>query len=1107
MSWWNDLSTHRSAPVSGMEGTHRHVSSFASSPEYHGCTASSIAGSFCLNNGIASDEAPWGTSTTQSDAPSLWQTSNSAGVSDPLGLTESSPIWGPQLPQHLSTSPPPRSAGAFVPAASFVEKGMLGGVVRPLSGVDSRSSFNDSGVVLSTAVNGISATNVNVAGQRGADVENGHGGFRSAEEPLSGAAAAAAADGGAELVDQDSGDDDVLLYDDVDLGTISSLIASLQGNGALVGREGEASDMLRLHQRETNRHRTTTAAAALPRTFPVVVVDPASPAAGGQPASLQPRPRSLFADLMSNTRERELNRSGSGNTPSSPFGTSADGGGSANDRSSASCGSPFSSVEAKATGDTANIAPLHLTPSMLEGLLANFQTALKGRSDDTSAASPTPQMADTELLHLDRYGSPDAQDEMRTVPSTIESGQQAAEEVPLTCHGSPLMRSHVSSIVAHKLNIDGNLRGTPAPDSYRGVTAPASVSSSCSNPSTPVRQRGASVPSRWASSHHQRHPSRLSHERGASPDSSIDRFFSQASMPGTSYTPVQHFASTTAAEENAAEENATPHCHTRTESEISLPAVASTYNGGCALHHHVDQRGCINVVDPQRRKLHVPLSAIQTTKALNGRLKTPSLCLLFQSGRCRQGDNCYQVHVDPATVERLRVDMESMPCCCLLHGDCNCHLVDPASYEGRALCIAGQYNVPLSRVAYTAGLQRVLQGGATSVPVNPSVLCRLHGQPGGCRFGADCKFIHVCCSILNNELAHVMSSATAATNAPSTPAHQPQQPLRLGSSAPGSPSARTYPHALSNLVNFPLPNSSMLPATVAPHQAGAMPTGVPLSATGELSSSPPLHMQSALPLPGSGSPMPQELRQSNGSQVTGSPAAGPVGGALYNRNFISAPCQNGGSTTNGSSDNNNSGSLVSSANFSPMQFSQGMAPSVSGTYSSAGGLAKAAPTGPTNGAALPSQPSGSLFTVTTVQQSHNSPARSPAGRPAAPPTLLLQQQRTASIPGSPQPGYHLRTLSAQSTGPNPLPHSSSAMTQAPNRSGAGSPLNLGLPLARSMPNLCNGTGSYAALAGRSSGASSPMQQQQQQQRLYVQQINQDGTVTFVPVSMVQTLGC
>nr|CCC91392.1 conserved hypothetical protein [Trypanosoma congolense IL3000] len=45
----------------------------------------------------------------------------------------------------------------------------------------------------------------------------------------------------------------------------------------------------------------------------------------------------------------------------------------------------------------------------------------------------------------------------------------------------------------------------------------------------------------------------------------------------------------------------------------------------------------IPVVDPQRSKLHVPLSSIIPTKALGGRVSFPSLCLLYQSGRCFRG--------------------------------------------------------------------------------------------------------------------------------------------------------------------------------------------------------------------------------------------------------------------------------------------------------------------------------------------------------------------------------------------------------------------------------------------------------------------------------------
>ncbi|KPI87774.1 hypothetical protein ABL78_3132 [Leptomonas seymouri] len=964
MSWWNDLSTHRSALTDGLEDAYRLTPTFAPARERrpasepHECTGNTGTGGFRLKSGITSDETPWGISTAQSDAQSLWQKS----TSDQSSLPECSSNWGSQLPQHTSASPSQRSADAFVSSTLLSVKGMLGEVVRPLSGANSRSSFNECGSLLTAAANDASAVKANATGLQGAGAEGGRGGGRSEEDRLDGAAT------GKEAADNEDEDDIVLLYDDADLGTISSLIASLQDHSAQVGIKEEEADTLQCNQDEPKHHGSPTAIQALPPTSPVILDSP-STAAGRQP-----HPRSVFVDPVPRSYERELNHSRGGNAPSSPFVAITDAGGDGNDHRNDFCGSPFTPAGAKSTSHEATMAPLHLTPSTLEGLIANFQTALRVRSGEMSASALAPQMPDTELLHQDRYGSPDTQDELGIVNSMSEAGKHAAEEVSVARRGSPFVRCHISSVVAHKLSTDSNLRGTPAQDPRQGVRVTSGMNSGCSDSSAIIPQRDTPIAGRRVSSHHHRNPGHAPHERSGSPDSSIDCFFSQTAPPVTAFSPVLRFASN-----STMEESATPHQSTRVESEISLPAAAFTYNGSGALHQHVDERGCITVVDPQRRKLHVPISAVQITKALNGRLKTPSLCLLFQSGRCRQGDNCYQVHIDPATVDRLRADVESMPCCCLLHGDCNCHLMDPAAYEGHSLCISGQYNVPLSRVAYTAGLQRVLQEEATSVLVSPSVLCRLHGQPGGCRFGADCKFIHVCCRILISELAQVISSATTAatvpTNAPSTQAPSQQQhplpPQRLESSAPGSPSTFVHSHTLSNPMSLSVSNCNSSPTTVVPRQRMVMPAGVPGPMMGEQSLSPLSSMQSTRPLPSSGSPMLKELRQSSSSQLMGSSGTGSNGVALYNRNVVSTPRQNCCSNNN-----NSSNSLVSSANFSPMQLSQGPAPPLSIAYNNAGGLASSAPAVFTNGAPLQSQLPAPLFTFTTVQQPRNSSPQS-----------------------------------------------------------------------------------------------------------------------------------
>lgn len=178
--------------------------------------------------------------------------------------------------------------------------------------------------------------------------------------------------------------------------------------------------------------------------------------------------------------------------------------------------------------------------------------------------------------------------------------------------------------------------------------------------------------------------------------------------------------------------------------------AAATYTNGMLDPSQplLDRLGCISVVDPQRRKLQLPASIIRHTKALGSRLTTPSLCLLYQAGRCRQGANCYQIHADPETVAALRAKAERQLCCCSIHGDANSNMWNVLAHSHRSISV-GRSVIPLTHVAFTAGLQRILNDERLTVPVNPSLLCRLQEQPTSCRYGADCKFLHICREILN----------------------------------------------------------------------------------------------------------------------------------------------------------------------------------------------------------------------------------------------------------------------------------------------------------------------------------------------------------------------
>ncbi|CAD2218388.1 hypothetical protein ADEAN_000587600 [Angomonas deanei] len=193
------------------------------------------------------------------------------------------------------------------------------------------------------------------------------------------------------------------------------------------------------------------------------------------------------------------------------------------------------------------------------------------------------------------------------------------------------------------------------------------------------------------------------------------------------------------------------------------------------------QGSTISVVDPQRRKLRVPVSAIKPTRGVNGRSSAPSLCLLYQAGRCRQGLRCYQLHAARDVVDRLRAEAEGINCCCQQHGDpYQPHLLRLLSSmvggdEGRVqetlgwlrknkyVSIMSGVAVPFDRLGYTTTVERIVRQEGTLVVLPPSVVCSLHGRPEGCRFGADCKFLHICREALHNELRGMVPVSAGPT--------------------------------------------------------------------------------------------------------------------------------------------------------------------------------------------------------------------------------------------------------------------------------------------------------------------------------------------------------
>jgi hypothetical protein len=165
----------------------------------------------------------------------------------------------------------------------------------------------------------------------------------------------------------------------------------------------------------------------------------------------------------------------------------------------------------------------------------------------------------------------------------------------------------------------------------------------------------------------------------------------------------------------------------------------------------------IAVVDPATRKLVVPSAYVYPTRA-QSRASIPSLCQLFLQGRCRQGFNCHQVHADPSVVEHLRQQVQSLPTCCVQHGDAD--FTDGTNDERIVLVPSLSWNdglIPIRLFSPTAGLGAILQLDQTTIFRNrsaivaygsdASTICRLHVLER-CRYAEDCKYLHICKQVL-----------------------------------------------------------------------------------------------------------------------------------------------------------------------------------------------------------------------------------------------------------------------------------------------------------------------------------------------------------------------
>eukprot|EP00668_Euglena_longa_P010407 GGOE01012601.1.p1 GENE.GGOE01012601.1~~GGOE01012601.1.p1 ORF type:complete len:495 (-),score=83.86 GGOE01012601.1:2499-3953(-) len=171
-------------------------------------------------------------------------------------------------------------------------------------------------------------------------------------------------------------------------------------------------------------------------------------------------------------------------------------------------------------------------------------------------------------------------------------------------------------------------------------------------------------------------------------------------------------------------------------------------------------RDCaLPVIDPELKHLGrfwIDLRKIIKTYGL-ARYQTnhphpPSLCLLYQEGRCNAGAKCNQIHVKRSHMKNLHkaIYAQQVTNCCVEHGDLGAgrqdirtflleHQVEVKLQDGTIVPI------PPNHIAITNHWERCLVTclPAATITVPSTRICNLH-QQNECRYGVDCRNVHIC---------------------------------------------------------------------------------------------------------------------------------------------------------------------------------------------------------------------------------------------------------------------------------------------------------------------------------------------------------------------------
>eukprot|EP00667_Euglena_gracilis_P003815 EG_transcript_3829 len=196
----------------------------------------------------------------------------------------------------------------------------------------------------------------------------------------------------------------------------------------------------------------------------------------------------------------------------------------------------------------------------------------------------------------------------------------------------------------------------------------------------------------------------------------------------------------------------------------------------------------------------------------------PSLCMLFQRGRCSAGTKCNQAHVNVQHMEDVRHLLLSIPFsnCCFEHGDLasrrEAFRVTVKRHPIELKRMGQLIPVPANCIAVTAFWDRFIKAEKTKASQDPERVirfpwqrvCRLH-QSDGCRYGVDCNNVHLCREFFaQRDLGS--SAGSESDECPSSDEWAPMTPPSSGDEAtsPTTFGSPISPNAFQQCTNAPL---------------------------------------------------------------------------------------------------------------------------------------------------------------------------------------------------------------------------------------------------------------------------------------------------------------